>query len=148
MKRLIAFFKEPPAWFALLWALLTGGMIVLSAAVSTSGAKEEPFAAVLYGFTALSLSYAIYAIVRWVPKVKLAAKTRLSRNKYAGTFLASYTVRTVVYSRFRRSSTLPTSSSTASRRSAIVPFGTMPSPRTTSRSWSSASLSSSARGRG
>ena len=49
MKRLIAFFKEPPAWFALLWALLTGGMIVLSAAVSTSGAKEEPFAAVLYG---------------------------------------------------------------------------------------------------
>ena len=98
MKRLIAFFKEPPAWFALLWALLTGGMIALSAAVSTSGAKEEPFAAVLYGFTALSLSYAIYAVVRWVPKVKLAAKTRLSRNKYAGTFLASYTVRTVVYS--------------------------------------------------
>ena len=98
MKRLIAFFKEPPAWFALLWVLLTGGMIVLSAAVSSSGAKEEPFAAVLYGFTALSLSYAIYAIVRWVPKVKLAAKTRLSRNKYAGTFLASYTVRTVVYS--------------------------------------------------
>ena len=98
MKRLIAFFKEPPVWFALLWALLTGGMIALSAAVSTSGAKEEPFAAVLYGFTALSLSYSIYAAVRWVPKVKLAAKTRLSRNKYAGTFLASYTVRTVVYS--------------------------------------------------
>lgn len=90
MKRLIAFFKEPPVWFALLWALLTGGMIALSAAVSTSGAKEEPFAAVLYGFTALSLSYSIYAAVRWVPKVKLAAKTR--------TFLASYTVRTVVYS--------------------------------------------------
>ena len=98
MKRLIAFFKEPPAWFALLWALLTGGMIALSAAVSTSGAKEEPFAAVLYGFTALSLSYSIYAAVKWVPKVKLAAKTRLSRNKIAGTFLASYTVRTVVYS--------------------------------------------------
>ena len=98
MKRLIAFFKEPPVWFALLWALLTGGMIALSAAVSSSGAKEEPFAAVLYGFTALSLSYSIYAPVKWVPKVKLAAKTRLSRNKYADTFLASYTVRTVVYS--------------------------------------------------
>ena len=98
MKRLIGFFKDPPVWFALLWLLLTGGTIALSAAVSSSAAQEEPYAAVLYGFTALSLSYAIYAAVKWVPKVKLAAKTRLSRNKYAGTFLASYTVRTVVYS--------------------------------------------------
>ena len=98
MKRLIAFFKDPPVWFALLWLLLTGGLIALSAKVSSSAAQEEPFAPVLYGFTALSLTYAIYAAVRWVPKVKLAAKTRLSRNKYAGTFLASYTVRTVVYS--------------------------------------------------
>ena len=98
MKRLIAFFKDPPVWFALLWVLLTGGLIALSAKVSSSAAEEEPFAPVLYGFTALSLSYAIYAAVKWVPKVKLAAKTRLSRNKYAGTFLASYTVRTVVYS--------------------------------------------------
>ena len=98
MKRLIAFFKDPPVWFALLWLLLTGGMIALSAKVSSSAAQEEPFAPVLYGFTALSLSYSIYAAVKWVPKVKLAAKTRLSRNKIAGTFLASYTVRTVVYS--------------------------------------------------
>ena len=98
MKRLVAFFKDPPVWFALLWVLLTGGLIALSAYLSSSAAEEEAFAAVLYGFTALSLSYAIYAAVRWVPKVKLAAKARLSRNKYAGTFLASYTVRTVVYS--------------------------------------------------
>lgn len=91
-------FKDPPVWFALLWLLLTGGMIALSAKVSSSAAQEEPFAPVLYGFTALSLSYSIYAAVKWVPKVKLAAKTRLSRNKIAGTFLASYTVRTVVYS--------------------------------------------------
>lgn len=98
MKRLIAFFKDPPMWFTLLWMLLTGGLIALSAYLSSSSAEEEPFAPILYGFTALSLSYSIFAAVRWVPKVKLAAKTRLSRNKYAGTFLASYTVRTVVYS--------------------------------------------------
>ena len=98
MKRLITFFKDPPAWFALLWVLLTGGLIALSALVSSSPQEREPYSAVLYGLTALSLSYAIYAVVRWVPRIRLAAKTRLSRNKYTGTFLASYTVRTVVYS--------------------------------------------------
>ena len=98
MKRLVAFFKHPPAWFTLLWVLLTGGLVALSALVSSSPQEREPYSAVLYGLTALSLSYAIYAVVRWVPRIKLAAKTRLSRNKYTGTFLASYTVRTVVYS--------------------------------------------------
>ena len=98
MKRLVAFFKHPPAWFALLWVLLTGGLVALSALVSSSPQEREPYSAVLYGLTALSLSYAIYAVVRWAPRIKLAAKTRLSRNKYTGTFLASYTVRTVVYS--------------------------------------------------
>ena len=98
MKRLVAFFKHPPAWFALLWVLLTGGLVALSALVSSSPQEREPYSAVLYGLTALSLSYAIYAVVRWVPRIRLAAKTRLSRNKYTGTFLASYTVRTVVYS--------------------------------------------------
>ena len=98
MKRLVAFFKHPPAWFTLLWVLLTGGFIVLSALVASSPQEREPYSAVLYGLTALSLSYAIYAVVRWVPRIRLAAKTRLSRNKYTGTFLASYTVRTVVYS--------------------------------------------------
>ena len=66
--------------------------------VSSSPQEREPYSSVLYGLTALSLSYAIYAVVRWVPRIRLAAKTRLSRNKYTGTFLASYTVRTVVYS--------------------------------------------------
>ena len=98
MKRLVAFFKHPPAWFALLWVLLTGGFIALSALVSSSPQEREPYSAVLYGLTALSLSYAIYAVVRWAPRIKLAARTRLSRNKYTETFLASYTVRTVVYS--------------------------------------------------
>ena len=97
MKRLVAFFKHPPAWFALLWVLLTGGFIALSTLVSSLPQEREPYSAVLYGLTALSLSYAIYAVVRWVPRIRLAAKTRLSRNKYTGTF-ASYTVRTVVYS--------------------------------------------------
>ena len=98
MKRLVAFFKHPPAWFALLWVLLTGGLVALSALVSSSPQEREPYSAVLYGLTALSLSYAIYAVVRWAPRIKLAARTRLSRNKYTETFLASYTVRTVVYS--------------------------------------------------
>lgn len=98
MKRLVAFFKHPPAWFALLWVLLTGGLVALSALVSSSPQEREPYSAVLYGLTALSLSYAIYAVVRWVPRIKLAARTRLSRNKYTETFFASYTVRTVVYS--------------------------------------------------
>lgn len=98
MKRLVAFFKHPPAWFALLWVLLTGGFIALSALVSSSPQEREPYSAVLYGLTALSLSYAIYAVVRWVPRIRLAARTRLSRNKYTETFLAGYTVRTVVYS--------------------------------------------------
>ena len=56
MKRLIVFFKQPPVWFALLWVLLTGGLIALSARLSSSAAKEEAYASLLYGFTALSLS--------------------------------------------------------------------------------------------
>lgn len=98
MKRLIVFFKQPPVWFALLWVLLTGGLIALSARLSSSAAKEEAYASLVYALTALSLSYAIYAAVKWIPRIKLAAKTRLSRNKYAESFLSSYTVRTVVYS--------------------------------------------------
>lgn len=98
MKRLIVFFKQPPVWFALLWVLLTGGLIALSARLSSSAAKEEAYASLVYALTALSLSYAIYAAVKWIPRIKLAAKTRLSRNKYAESFLSSYAVRTVVYS--------------------------------------------------
>ena len=65
MKRLVAFFKHPPAWFALLWVLLTGGLVALSALVSSSPQERVPYSAVLYGLSALALSYAYIRSGRW-----------------------------------------------------------------------------------
>ena len=98
MKRLLAFLKEPPLWFLIIWYVLTAGLIAGSALLASSAQENAPHAGAVYGFTALSLAYAIYMAVQWVPRAKHAAKERLRRNKYTESFLESYSLRTVVWS--------------------------------------------------
>ena len=97
-RQLLGFFKEPPVWFLVLLYLLTIGLVAASAYLASSSEESTFLTALVYALTALFLAYSIFTVVRWAPKAKHAAEQKLRKNKYADTFLSSYSVRTIFFS--------------------------------------------------
>ena len=92
--------KRPPAWLT----ALTFAVCILSTAGSlcTLLIKVEHFAweivsYCLYAIAAISLSYAVYILVRFAPKMKKAAVERLENYKFTRSLMRDYGFRTVIF---------------------------------------------------
>ena len=92
--------KRPPAWLT----TLTFAVCILSTAGSlcTLLIKADNFAweivsYCLYAIAAISLSYAVYILVRFAPKMKKTAVERLENYKFTRSLMGDYGFRTVIF---------------------------------------------------
>ena len=64
------------------------------------GYTENVFSYILYGISAILLTYFVYTIVYFAPKIKAKIITSLQKHKFTNEILNSYGYRTVVFSVF------------------------------------------------
>lgn len=99
MKKILAFFASPPKLFAVCVILLTlpvcVGAIVLSVTETESGVLTA-ITYVLYAVAAISLSYTVYVLVRFAPRIKQGAIAVLKKNAFTAGFIESYGFRTLM----------------------------------------------------
>ena len=96
MRRLFAFFKDPPVWFVAVWD--TGMLALVAASVILSAAdKTAPAACAVYALAALSLVYAAYTAVRVLPRAVRDTGERMRRSPAVDRFLRDYGLRTFLF---------------------------------------------------
>ena len=96
MRRLFAFFKDPPVWFVAVW---DAGMLALVAAsvILSAADKTAPAACAVYALAALSLAYAAYTAVRVLPRAVRDTGERMRRSPAVDRFLRDYGLRTFLF---------------------------------------------------
>lgn len=103
MKKILAFLASPPKLFAVCVILLTlpacVGAIVLSVAERESGLLAA-ITYVLYAVAAISLSYTVYVLVRFAPRIKQGAIAVLKKKAFTAGFIENYGFRTLMFASF------------------------------------------------
>lgn len=102
MKKFLNFIKEPPWWFLLIWYIFTVAAIVGSVLLLTIAQiySYKAWAILVYAFAAVALGYAVYTLIRAVPKIKRGIIGFLQSRPFTARILEQYGFRTVIFAVF------------------------------------------------
>ena len=100
---LYARMKAPKKWFLAVWYLLTVifcALAIVFAILGSTSSVMEILSYVLYGVAAITLSYTVYTIVIFAPKLKRKTVEFINRFAFGRRLLSHYGFRTIVFSAF------------------------------------------------
>ncbi|MBQ9113514.1 MAG: hypothetical protein IJY05_01170 [Clostridia bacterium] len=92
-------FKRPPKWAAILNGLITFSACVGSLCVLLTDFSKMPMAILayaLFGIAACSLSYSVYLLIRFAPRVKKGIINWAEKYEFTRSLLRNYGFRTIV----------------------------------------------------
>ncbi|MBQ8357469.1 MAG: hypothetical protein IJX39_06635 [Clostridia bacterium] len=93
--------KNPPVWWLILTYLLTvtvivGAMLMLFA--DYEGTALEGLAYTLYVLAAITLTYTVYTLIRFVPRMKKSVVAWIERHTFTRDLMEDFGFRTVMFS--------------------------------------------------
>ncbi len=88
--------KNPPTWLYVLWLVLS--IIVITTTLVLLGVGDDSFIMyILYGLSAVFLTYAVYIVIYISPKLKNNIITAMKKHSFTNNLLTSYGYRTSVF---------------------------------------------------
>ena len=100
MKRLWEWLKRPrPWWFAIVAVLLICALVGVALFLFQigTGTPYDVFAYLLYALSAILLSYFIYCIVYFAPRLKKALLEKAQKHEFTRRLIGQYGFRTVIF---------------------------------------------------
>ncbi|MBE5758317.1 MAG: hypothetical protein E7345_05305 [Clostridiales bacterium] len=92
--------KSPKGWFAIVFSIIATVVIALTLVLVSLGKTNSILAYVLYGFSAVLLTYLVYIVVYFSPRFKDAIIRLLKKNKVTNEMLESYGYRSIIFAIF------------------------------------------------
>lgn len=92
--------KKPKKWFSILYIILTLAVIAATIVLLCLNLSNTWYAYILYGVSAIVLTYAVYIVVYFVPDMRNATIKMLRKSKLLSEMLDSYGYRSFVFASF------------------------------------------------
>ncbi|MBQ8431056.1 MAG: hypothetical protein IJX26_03875 [Clostridia bacterium] len=96
MSKFKSFFKNPNPILSIVFSILSLAIIILTIVFLCLG-FSNPLIYILYGISAIALTYLIYAIVYFSPKIKNSTINLLRKYKFTSELLDSYGYRSIIF---------------------------------------------------
>lgn len=99
-KKFLLWLKTPSALFATIYSIISTAIIALTVVLLALGRTNNIFGYIMYGLSFVALTYLVYVVVYFAPKMKNGMVSILKKHKFTNELLESYGYRSVVFASF------------------------------------------------
>ena len=92
----IIILKTPKTWFAILYSVLSLIVMVCTIVLVCLGYTNNYLVYLLYGVSAIALTYLVYIVIYFIPKIKGFVVKTLKKHKFTNELLESYGYRSII----------------------------------------------------
>lgn len=89
--------KAPKVLFSILYSFVTMIFIIMALIALLTGRTNMWYSYIIYGLSAILLTYLVYIVVYFTPKIKQAIISSMKKHKFFAELLESYGYRSVVF---------------------------------------------------